>query len=118
VPTFRRSFPAAALGLALVLSGCGGHPTVHRTMSVVAATATAGASYSPNKITVNKDDNVILQVGNPTAATHGFTIEGYGISTEIPPGGSEVKIHAVHPGTFKIYCQLHQSHQIATLVVQ
>ena len=65
MPTFRRSFPAAALGLALVLSGCGGHPTVRRAIAVVPATATAGASYSPATITVSKDDNVILAVGNP-----------------------------------------------------
>ncbi len=118
MPTFRRFFPAAALGLALVLSGCGGHPTVRRAISVVPATASAGASYEPKTITVSKDDNVILAVGNPTTAAHGFTIEGYGISTEIPPGGSEVKIRATHPGTFKIYCQLHETHQVATLVVQ
>jgi len=118
VPNFRRLFPAAALGLALVLSGCGGHPTVHRDIAVVGATATSGASFTPSMITVSKDDNLVLAVANPTAATHGFTIEGYGISTQIPPGGSEVKVHAVHPGTFKIYCQLHETHQIATLVVQ
>ena len=61
--------------------------------------------------------------GHPTehrqiAAVHGFTIEGYGIQTEIPTGGSEVKVHATHPGTFKIFCQLHETHQIATFVVQ
>ncbi len=118
MPTFRRFFPAAALGLALVMSGCGGHATVERSIAVVPATASAGASYSPAVITVNKDDNVILTVGNPTTAVHGFTIEGYGISTEIPPGGGEVKIRATHPGTFKIYCQIHETHQVATLVVQ
>jgi hypothetical protein len=118
VPTFRRSFSAAALGLALVLSGCGGHPTVHRQIAIVPATGTAGASWEPTTITVSKDDNVILAVGNPTPAVHGFSIEGYGIQTEIPPGGSEVKIRATHPGTFKIYSQLEDIGQVATLVVQ
>ena len=32
--------------------------------------------------------------------------------------GTDVKVHAVHPGTFKIYCQLHPTHSTATLVVQ
>jgi len=110
--------PAAILGLALVLSGCGGHATVHRSMAILPAAGTTGAYYSPERITVNQDDNVILAVGNPTPDTHGFTIEGYGISTVIPPGGSEVKIRATHPGTFKIYSQLKEMSQVATLVVQ
>jgi len=118
VPTFRRFFPAVALSIGLFLSGCGGHATVHRAIAVEPATATAGASFSPTTITVDKDDNVILEVANSTAVTHGFTVEGYGIRTEIPPGGSEVKIRATHPGTFKIYCQLHETHQVATLVVR
>ena len=118
MPIFRRFFPAAVLGLALVLSGCGGHPTVRRQIAVQAGSGGAGASFQPTTITVNKDDNVILAVGNPTAGPHGFSIEGYGIQTEIPPGGSEVKIRATHPGTFKIWCQLHETHQIATFVVR
>ena len=105
------------VGLGLVLTGCtGGHPEVER--QIAAANVGAGAGFEPTTITVNKDDNVILAVGNPTAGPHGFSIEGYGIQTEIPPGGSEVKIRATHPGTFKIWCQLHETHQIATLVVR
>lgn len=116
MPIFRRFLPATLLGAALVLSGCGGHPTVHRQIAV--SSGPGGAVFEPKTITVNKDDNVILAVGNPTPGPHGFTIEGYGIQTEIPPGGSEVKIHATHPGTFKIYCQLHETHQVATFVVR
>ncbi len=118
MPTFRRFLPAAALGLTLALSGCGGHANVHRSLAIVAPTSSVAAYYAPATITVNKDDNVILAVANPTPAVHGFTIEGYGISTEIPPGGSEVKIRATHPGTFKIYSQLKEMSQVATLVVQ
>ena len=114
--TFRRFLPAGLVGLALVLSGCGGSPESRRQIAVVPGSA--GAAFEPKTVTVNKDDNVILAVGNPTAAVHGFSIEGYGIQTEIPPGGSEVKIKATHPGTFKVYCQLHETHQIATFVVQ
>ena len=113
--TFRRFLPASVVGLALVLSGCGGSPESRRQISVVSGPP---AAFEPKTVTVNKDDNVILTVGNPTAAVHGFSVEGYGIQTEIPPGGSEVKIKATHPGTFKVYCQLHETHQIATLVVQ
>jgi nitrosocyanin len=112
----RRLLPAALLGIVLVASGCGGHPDVKRQISV--QSGAGGAVFEPKTITVHKDDNVHLAIGNPTTSVHGFSIEGYGIQTEIPPGGSEVKIRATHPGTFKIYCQLHETHQIATFVVR
>ena len=114
--TFRRFLPATVIGLALVLSGCVVSPESRRRISVVSGST--GAAFEPKPLTVNKDDNVILAVGNPTAAVHGFRVEGYGIQTEIPPGVAEVKIKATHPGTFKVYCQLHETHQIASLVVQ
>ncbi len=104
------------LGLALVATGCGGHPDVERQISV--ASGSTGAVFQPPTITVNKDDNVRLAVGNPTTNPHGFSIEGYGIRDEVPPGGFEKRFQATHPGTFKIYCQLHETHQVATLIVQ
>ena len=116
MPTFRRFLPASLLGLTLVLSGCGGHPDVRRQIAV--ASGPSGAVFQPVTITVNKDDNVRLAVGNPTTNVHGFAIEGYGIRDEVPPGGFEKRFQARHPGTFKIFCQLHETHQVATLVVQ
>ena len=74
--------------------------------------------FEPPTVTVDKDDNVTLAIANPTTSVHGFSIEGYGIQDEIPPGGAEKKFQATHPGTFKIYCQLHETHQVATLVVR
>ena len=116
MPTFRRFLPATLLGAALVLSGCGGHPDVERQISV--RSGSSGALFEPTTITVNKDENVTMAVGNPTTSVHGFSIEGYGIQDEIPPGGASKKFQASHPGTFKIYCHLHETHQIATLVVR
>jgi len=105
------------LGLGLALSGCGGHATVHRTVS--AADINGGVGFSPTPITVDKDDNVVLTVANSTAKVHGFTLEGYAIQKLVNPGpGMDVKFKATKPGTFKIYCQLHPTHQVATLVVQ
>ena len=115
--TSRRLIPAAVIGFGLVLSGCGGHPTERR--QVAAVNVTGGqAGFEPVTVTVEKDDNVVLAVGNSTTGVHGFSIEGYGIQTEIAPGGMDVKFQATHPGTFKIYCQLHETHEVATLVVQ
>jgi nitrosocyanin len=117
VHTFRRSFAAVVVGLGLILAGCGGHDTVHRSIASVAVPG--GTGYEPTAVTVSKDDNVVLTVGNTTAVVHGFSIEGYGIRTEIQPGApTQVKFKATHPGTFKIYCQLHQGHKVATLVVE
>ena len=108
----------AAVGLALVFSGCtGGHPDVER--QIEATNVGTGAGFEPTTITVDKDDNVTLAVGNDSTRTHGFSIEGYGIQREVEPdSGIQVKFPATKPGTFKIWCQLHETHQVATLIVQ
>ncbi|HEX2048423.1 MAG TPA: cupredoxin domain-containing protein [Acidimicrobiales bacterium] len=116
--TFRRLLPAAVVGLGLVLTGCtGGHPEVER--QIAAANVGTGAGFEPSTVTVNKDDNVTLAVGNTSTRVHGFSIEGYGIQREVEPNnGIQVKFKSTKPGTFKIWCQLHETHQVATLVVQ
>jgi len=117
VHNIRRFFTVPLLGLALVLAGCGGHATSRR--SIDAAAVAGNPGFDPDKITVHQDDNVVLTVGNRTDKTHGFSIEGYGIRHEIEPGKPlEVKFKAKKPGTFKIYCQIHPAHQLATLVVE
>ena len=79
----------------------------------------SGAGFEPPTVTVDKDDNVVLAVNNSTTRTHGFSIEGYGIRREVEASkGLEVKFKSTKPGTFKVYCQLHETHQVATLVVR
>ena len=115
--TFRRFFPAALVAVSLAISGCGGSPESRRQISAI--NVGSGAGFEPTTITVDKDDNVELAVGNSTTRTHGFSIEGYGIQREVEANnGIEVKFKATKPGTFKIYCQLHETHQVATLVVR
>jgi len=117
VHTIRRFFTVPLLGLALVLAGCGGHATSKRSIDIAPVAGQSG--FDPDEITVHQDDNVVLAVGNRTAATHGFSIEGYGIRHEVEAGKPlEVKFKARKPGTFKIYCQIHPAHQLATLVVE
>ena len=115
---FRRLLLAAALGVGLVLTGCtGGHPEVER--QIAAANVGSGAGFEPTSITVDKDDNVTVAVGNTSTRTHGFSIEGYGIQREVEANnGIQVKFKSTKPGTFKIWCQLHETHQVATLIVQ
>ena len=77
------------------------------------------AGFAPSTITVDKGDHVVLTVGNSTAKTHGFTIDGYGIQEEVAAHTpAKVELTASKAGTFRIRCQLHPAHQIATLVVQ
>ena len=106
------------VALLLVLTGCtGGHPEVER--QIAAANVGAGAGFEPTTITVDKDDNVRLAVGNASTRVHGFSIEGYGIQREVEANnGIQVKFKSTKPGTFKIWCQLHETHQVATLIVQ
>lgn len=103
-------------GAALVAVGCGSH-TVHR--QILAADISTGAGWSPDAVSVSRDDKVVLTVGNTTGKTHGFSVEGYGIKKEVDPGNPiDVRFKARKQGTFKIYCQLHPTHQIATLIVR
>ena len=116
--TFRRFFPAALVAVALILPGCtGGSPTSRRALSVL--TVGTGAGFEPTELTVDKDDNVRITVRNATTGTHGFSIEGYGVRREVPGNETlEVRFKSTKPGTFKIFCQLHETHKLATLVVQ
>jgi nitrosocyanin len=117
VHNFRRFILLPLIGFSLVLSGCGGHATLTR--SIDAAPVSGGAGFDPVTVTVHKDDNVVLNVGNTTAVTHGFSVEGYGIHDTVDAHTPiKVKFKAGKPGTFKIFCQLHPAHQTATLVVQ
>jgi nitrosocyanin len=80
----------------------------------------AGApGFSPENLTVDKKDTVRLKVGNGTDKVHGFSIEGYKIKREVKPNETlDLKFKASRAGIFKIYCQLHPTHQQATLTVR
>ena len=113
----RRIVPIAVVSLGLAFTGCGGHPDVRR--QIAAVSVAGGAGFDPTTITVHKDDVVRMAVGNSTTTTHGFSIEGYGIQDQVEPNnGIQVRFRATKPGTFKIYCQLHQTHKVATLIVE
>lgn len=106
----------AAVPLVALLVGCG-HATDHR---AITSTVVGGATgYYPTTITVDKEDTLVLNVGNGTDKTHGFSIEGYGITKTVDPNQTlHLKFRLSSAGTFRIFCQLHPAHQTATLVVQ
>ena len=107
---------AAALALATMLGGCGKDTVRH---SIAATLVNSAPGFAPDTITVNQEEHVILKVGNGTATTHGFSIEGYRVTRTVDPNQTiDVKFKANRQGTFRIYCQLHPAHQTATLIVQ
>ncbi len=112
----RAGVGAMALTLALA-TACGG-TTRHRTIS--AASVSGRPGFAPDSITVDKGDKLSLRVGNNLDKPHGFSIEGYPkVKKVVEPGKPiTVKFTASRSGTFRIFCQLHPTHQGANLVVR
>lgn len=108
---------AAVAALAFGTAACGSST---ETFSVNAVKiGDQPASFAPTTITVDKSDKVKVKVGNQTTTAHGFSIEGYDVQDVVPPGQTvEVDFTAGKSGTYKIYCQLHPTHQPATLIVE
>ena len=110
---------AAVVSLVLVLAGCsGGHTDRH---TVTAALVNGKAGFEPATVTVHTGDKVDLRVRNTTDRPHGFDIDGYGLKAQvIQPDAEPVRVRftARRAGTFRIFCQLHPTHQAATLVVE
>ncbi|MFN2608205.1 MAG: cupredoxin domain-containing protein [Acidimicrobiales bacterium] len=108
---------ALAGALALVLAGCAGGQTEHHT--ITAALVQGKAGFDPATVTVHHGDTVDFTVLNTTDKTHGFSIQGYGITKLSDPsaGPLHVRFTAGKAGTYKIFCQLHPTHQTATLTV-
>ena len=112
----RRAAAVAAVALALGLAGCG---TGTDRRAIAATIVSGSAGYFPDPIAVDKEDTVRLKVGNGTDRTHGFSIEGYRIRRTVDPNQTlDLRFKATRAGLFKIFCQLHPTHQTATLVVR
>lgn len=110
---------ALAAVVATGLSACGGSESVSRTIDATKGGGGEGAGFSPDTITVDKRNRVHLEVGNTTASLHGFSIEGYGVVEQVSPGNVlDVEFTAINAGTYRVYCQLHETHRTATLVVR
>jgi plastocyanin len=107
---------AAALVLAFGMIACGSD-TDRR--AIAAAFVDAKPSFHPRTVTVDKEDTVVLRVGNGTDRVHGFSIEGYRLRRTVEPNQSlRLRFRASRAGTFRIFCQLHPTHQTATLIVR
>ena len=112
----RGTAAVAAAALTLSLVGCG---TSTDRRAIAASIVGGAAGFYPEDITVDKEDSVRLKVGNGTDRVHGFSIEGYRVRREVKPNETlDLRFKASRAGTFKIFCQLHPTHQPATLVVR
>ncbi len=113
--------PTVAVGLVatvVVLSGCGEDLDVDR-RSIAAATVEDKTGFSPESVTVGQDHKVVLAVNNNTDKIHGFSIEGLGVRRTVEPNRPIlVNFSPKEAGTFRIFCQLHDTHQGAELIVR
>ncbi len=117
----RRGLAAASGGVlagALLLGGCGDEAELDR-RSIAAATVEGKTGFSPGSIKVEKDHSVVLVVDNKTDRLHGLSIEGQDESREVQPNRPlVVEFTPKEAGTFRIFCQLHDTHQAAELIVE
>ena len=86
-----------------------GQERIERNGSDVKVYATLVRSHiNPERITVNKGDNVTFYVTNLERAedeTHGFTIDNYNVHASVEPGKtSSIKFKADMEGVFPYYC--------------
>jgi nitrosocyanin len=112
----RATATAATLVLALGAAACGSDTDKR---AIAATFVNASPGFYPETVTVDKEDRVDLRVGNGTDRQHGFSIEGYRVRRTVEPNQSlRVRFRASRAGTFRIFCQLHPTHQPATLIVR
>ncbi|GAC1314893.1 MAG: hypothetical protein NVSMB12_09020 [Acidimicrobiales bacterium] len=108
---------AVAATVTTVLGGCGSKTPTR--IKVQDGPVGQGNGITPAAMSVPRNANVELTVSNTGTKTHGFSVQGYGVTEQIPAGQTiTVKFTANRSGTFKVFCQLHPSHAPSELTVQ
>jgi len=109
---------ALAVAATAVLAACGGPKTDHLTVND-GPLQPSGNGITPAKLTAHKGHKVQIVVSNTAKdKQHGFSIDDFGVKEVIDQGKSTtVKFKATKAGTFKVYCQLHPTHQPAELTI-
>jgi heme/copper-type cytochrome/quinol oxidase subunit 2 len=101
------------------MAGCRiGNDKVRRTVEIT-TDAAGTAQFTPLETLVQKGDRVTIVVINRTSRIHGFSIRGYGVPPiEVGPDApNDMVFTAKREGTFEIFCQLHETHKRAALLV-
>jgi nitrosocyanin len=107
-PMKRTLLLAVVVAVVLVAVACGVR-TTHKHISAAKVGAETGWKGGP--VHVKKGDKVVIEVGNTTTKTHGFSIDAFGIKQTVDPGKKiSVKLAPTAAGHYVIYCQLHPAH--------
>ena len=108
---------AAVLAAATLLAGCGGTKTDKLTAND--GPIESGNGITPATLTAHKGREVEIKVTNTAKdKQHGFSIDEFNVHELVDQGKTTtVKFKADKAGTFKVYCQLHNTHKMAELTV-
>lgn len=108
---------SVALAALALLAGCGGK-TDHLKADDGPLPA-GGNGITPVQLVAHKGHTVEITVTNTAKdKQHGFSIDEYGKKETIDQGKTTtVKFKADKAGTFRVYCQIHSTHQAAQLTV-
>jgi plastocyanin len=106
-----------ALAATALLAGCGGE-TDHLKVTD-GPLQPSGNGFTPAQLTAHTGHKVQIAVTNTAKdKEHGFSIDEYGVKEVVKQGTTTtVKFKADKAGTFKIYCQIHPTHQTAQLII-
>ena len=109
---------SVALAATALLAGCGGPKTDHLKADD-GPLQPSGNGITPTKLAAHKGHKVQIVVTNTAKdKEHGFSIDDFGVKEVVTQGKTTtVKFKATKAGTFKVYCQLHPTHQPAELTV-
>lgn len=109
---------AVALAGMAVLSGCGEDTKTDR-LSMDDGPVAGGNGISPERVETKTGTTMEIEVRNTANdKPHGFSIDEFKVGETIEQGQTKtVKFVASKAGTYRIYCQLHPTHNPAELVV-
>ena len=115
----RRSVALASLALAVVtvFAGCSDEKTDH--LKADDGPIESGNGITPVKLEAKQGHKVEIVVTNTAKdKPHGFSIDAFKVQEVIDQGKTtKVEFKADKAGTYKVYCQLHNTHKTAELVV-
>jgi Cupredoxin-like domain len=73
----------------------------------------------PGRYVVDSGASVILRISNSDSTQHNFTLEGEGISKNLPSGDElELKFSAPSPGRHRFYCKYQREEMQGWITVQ
>jgi plastocyanin len=75
--------------------------------------------WQPGNYVVAPDADVVLKVTNGDSMQHNFTVEGEGLSKNLPTGSQVlVKFPAPSPGKHRFYCKYHREEMQGWITVK